>query len=719
MTAIDLDQLAELLGVSDDGMVHGCGCGIPHPPAPSSLTADRAQWERIRAALFERKGRRCLVPTPGSGYVATPGGVEVCGQPATVAGHVLARVRGGCDRPGNLRPECKPHSDSDAGRLTEDERRALNLARSLVSRGVTQREGVGSSGRVREQDPAMKVLSLSRAPGANVQVRASAAAAHPLNSDAPEVADDGRPTFPPEAVTIGEDGERRIDPDLVRVPGPDHPVWDACPWLERLREVPEGAVWPRLMTLPHPRAVGTYGPELLEVHARITRGGRLRWWQRLAAYRILEHDADGLLVWAEFIETTARQCGKSVGLRALNMHRVLKAPERWGDQLVLHTARDVSLLREVIRPAWAWAERNGLVASRNNLDPGISTGPFMTGSRWVLRAKGNAYGLGAGLAVVDEGWDVPATVVDEGIEPTTVEQTAAQIGLFSTAHRRATGLMLERRAAAILELFEPDAKLLLEWSPPGDAPRGEVSTWREASPHWSRNRERLIASAYAKVLRGESIDPEEPDPISSFDAQWLNRWPNVVKIEKPAKDEPLLPDARKIGDRWRSDRWEQLAGDAAPARDALLVVALEDDLGTGAAAAAAALTDDGRVIVGGYRFDTRREAVEWCEETAAGVDDALMLVGVSLVDDAELEDAELPIEPAGRVETGSALPLLRELVRTGQLVHDGAEEASNAVLAARVRPGTGGAAILLTGNDSTSLLRCIAWAAQRAHRDRA
>jgi hypothetical protein len=564
----------------------------------------------------------------------------------------------------------------------------------------------------------MKNPSLSRPASGNVQVRGSADAGPVGNSAALLVPRDRAVTFPAEAVTVGEDGQQRIDPDLVRVPGPDDPVWDACPWLERLRDVPAEAVWPRLMTLPHPRAVGTYGPEVLEVHARTTRGGRLRWWQRLAVYRILEHDADGLLVWPEFVDSTARQCGKSVKLRGLALWRVLKAPDRWGDQLVLHTARDVSLLREVIRPAWAWAEANGLVASRNNLDPGISTGPFMTGSRWVLRAKGNAYGLGAGLALVDEGWDVPASTVDEGIEPTTVEQLAAQIGLFSTAHRRATGLMLERRAAAILELFDPVERLLLEWSPPGSAPRGEVSTWREASPHWSRNRERLIASAYAKVLRGESVDPEEPDPIASFDAQWLNRWPNVVKIEKAARDEPLLPDARLVDGSWRSASWSALAEDATPAPETLLVVALEDDLGEGAAAAAAALTRDGRVIVGGYRFDTRREAVAWCEETAGDSLDAVMLVGASLVDDAALEEVELPIEPAGRAETSSALPLLRELVRTRQLCHDGDEGVAKAVLAARVRPGTGGAAILLTGNESTSLLRCLAWAAQRAHRDR-
>src|SRR5262245_30752288 len=37
--------------------------------------------------------------------------------------------------------------------------------------------------------------------------------------------------------------------------GPDDPVW-RVPWLEPLLDVPADAVWPRLMTVPHPQAVG-------------------------------------------------------------------------------------------------------------------------------------------------------------------------------------------------------------------------------------------------------------------------------------------------------------------------------------------------------------------------------------------------------------------------------------------------------------------------------
>src|SRR4051812_33258669 len=64
------------------------------------------------------------------------------------------------------------------------------------------------------------------------------------------------------------------------------------PWLEELRRVPGDAVWPRLMTVPHPRATGSLGAEFVG-WAEARTGGRLRWWQRLVAVRLLEHDRDG------------------------------------------------------------------------------------------------------------------------------------------------------------------------------------------------------------------------------------------------------------------------------------------------------------------------------------------------------------------------------------------------------------------------------------------
>ena len=50
----------------------------------------------------------------------------------------------------------------------------------------------------------------------------------------------------------------------------EHRAWDV-PWLDDHREVPENACWPRLMTPPHPLAVGSLvdGCGLGEVRGRI------------------------------------------------------------------------------------------------------------------------------------------------------------------------------------------------------------------------------------------------------------------------------------------------------------------------------------------------------------------------------------------------------------------------------------------------------------------
>lgn len=670
-----------------DGLPIPCGCGNPHPRVTRHLIDyDPAAWRRLRVSVLKRDSYRCQVPDPE--------GQGVCGRPANVAGHVLGRRLGGCDRSSNLRAECKPHSDSDGGVQGNDERAAMEVARTLVtmSRSVTD---PGSLGGARHMPPAMNKVSLSGGAGG-------------------KRAGQGRGGMDARSeLTGGRDASVTLDPAPLTVrntPGPDDPVWDGAPWLSELREVPSDAVWPRFMTLPHPRAVGTYGPEVVALFARMHAPRQLRWWQRLAAYRILEHDADGVLVWSEYIGTISRQGGKSWLLRVLALWRMLHGPERWGTQTVLHTGRDLGIVREVLKPAQSWGEANGLTPSRNNLEPGLSTAPHMEGSRWVIKAKHAVYGVAAGNALVDEGWDVPAVAVDEGIDPTMVEQESPQLGLWSTAHRLATALMLERRADALAELFEPVARLLLEWSTPDDIDRGDPRGWRAASPHWSAARERIVAKAYAKVLRGESLDPDEPDPIASFDAQWLNRWPRRLDLEGRVKDEPFTTD----------QAWQAcLDPDASPADDAALFVGVEDDRGEGAVAVAAALATDGRVVIGGHRFGTRREAVDWAQDTAEAVDDAVMLVGASLVDDTELEGVEVPIDPAGSAETRTALPLLRELVRLGQVAHDGGSDATRAVVTARVRPAPGGNGILLTGTESTALLRCLSWVVQRAHRDRA
>ena len=58
---------------------------------------------------------------------------------------------------------------------------------------------------------------------------------------------------------VGPDPEPEPEREGLR---PDDQRWDV-PWLEELRQVPRDATWPRLMTVPHPRAVGSLGPEFV------------------------------------------------------------------------------------------------------------------------------------------------------------------------------------------------------------------------------------------------------------------------------------------------------------------------------------------------------------------------------------------------------------------------------------------------------------------------
>ena len=119
------------------------------------------------------------------------------------------------------------------------------------------------------------------------------------------------------------------------------PRW-RVPWLKGLRRVPGDATWPRLMTVPHPAAVDSFGSEFSS-WAEGRTGKALRWWQRLSVARMLEHDDAGLLVWDTVLLSLARQLGKSWLLRELCLWRIEQG-DRFGEpQDVLHTGKDLAV----------------------------------------------------------------------------------------------------------------------------------------------------------------------------------------------------------------------------------------------------------------------------------------------------------------------------------------------------------------------------------------
>jgi hypothetical protein len=495
------------------------------------------------------------------------------------------------------------------------------------------------------------------------------------------------------------------DPDPT-TPEPTSADWDACPWLAPLLDVPADATWPRLMSPPHPDAVGSYGPEAVAwIHD--VRGVDLRWWQRLAIYRLLEHDADGLLVWMDAIVTTARQVGKSWILRELGMWRMHAADTFGGEQLVLHTGANVAVCREIQRPARRWChERKHLgYQVREANDQQEMEAP--DGSRYLLRAKAAVYGFTGDLALADEGWKLEPSLVEDGLEPTMAERENSQLVLFSTAHRLATALIPLRRAAVFAAWGRPDVRtLLLEWSAPKGTALDDRDGWRMASPHWSKARARLLEAKLARTTVGYSEDPDEDDPIQAFRSQYLNQWA-PRRLMASARTEPLADR-----DTWAhaTDLWAQ-APDGVP-----LSVACEDYYGLGAAAAAVAQMEDGRLVTWGGLFSSRADAYAWAAFTVGLRPDCTLTIGASLsVKEAAEACPRATVGRAGTTQTSGALPLMRSLLRAGGLVHSGDEDLAQQVRAVQLVPtATGGLGIAHRGIRS-DLLRATAWAVADRH----
>lgn len=500
--------------------------------------------------------------------------------------------------------------------------------------------------------------------------------------------------------------------------------WDVASWLDELREVPERAVWPRLMTLPHPRAVGSLLGEF-EVWVTHRTQRRLRWHQRLIVARLLEVDDAGRLVWDALILSMARQQGKSWLLGELVMWRLHQGARFGESQLVLHTGMNLDVCRALFLPEAEWCKRQRRQVDTGEVGEGGSSVMrwvpaydvrevnsqeeirwLEDGSQWLIRSRGATYGKTTGLGVVDEAWKVRAADVDDGIEPTTVEAEQSQLVLVSTAHRLATSLMIGRRAAALLVLDDPGAgDLVIEWSAPRDVDLADESAWRMASPRWSEKRRQLIAKKVANALAGgRSDDPNEPDPVEAVRSQWLNIWPSR-----------LTPDGR--GELlFDTGVWDAVERDVET--DGPLVFAVEDWAGIGAGVAYAGESADGLIVLGGYEFETRDAAYRWVRSVAAVRDGSMVLVGMTLRDDPQLPDFSAVVETRSGAHTRSGLSLLRELVGSGRVVQDGQGRKPGMreqMIRVRVLPADGGG-LRIVPLGRVDLVKAAAWAVAEAHR---
>jgi hypothetical protein len=493
-------------------------------------------------------------------------------------------------------------------------------------------------------------------------------------------------------------GKQLEENELVVEPigfGPDDRAWDV-PWLDELRDVPPEGCWPRLMTPPHPRAEGSLG-EAFAAFAAERMGGELRWWQRLAATRLLEVDGDGRLVWPAALVLTARQVGKSVLLRELCLWRLLQSERFAQPQTVVHVAKDRAIAAEIQRSARSWAAERPDEFPKVMSANGYELVEHASGGRWLIKSRAAVYGHSSSLVVVDEAWAVKASEVEDAIVPTLVETTSSQLLITSTANRQATSLVLGRRRAALELLDDPGAgDLLLEWSAPPDCDIQDPEMWRMGSPYWTPQRERLIAAAAERALAGDA-EGDGDDPRMAVRGQWLNEWTWPQRHD--GRGSPLLETG--IWDALRTDQ------DCVGAR---WTVALEDHYGQGGALAAAGELADGSWLLAGWECSSRAEAAARAAELIDELPRVDLVVGATLQADPDVRAVALGASAGTTALTRQAVPLLRELAAQGRVHWDPADGSELAAAVERCRVVERQTGLVITGEGRSDLIRAAAWA---------
>jgi hypothetical protein len=385
---------------------------------------------------------------------------------------------------------------------------------------------------------------------------------------------------------------------------------------------------------------------------------------------------------------------------AAAMHRMADADWFGEPQTVLHTGSDLLICREVWALGWAYADdQPGWHVLRSNGKESITA---TDGSRWLVRSQDGVYGYPAGLALVDEGWAVKPSTVDDGLEPALMERTKPQLWITSTANRRATSLMRRRMATAMAEIGDGSAAsadtLLMWWGMLEGADLANPEVWRAASPHWSGQRARMIARKLERAQLGEA-DPEDddPDPLAAVVSQYGNAWPTS---KRRAPKGAVVVTAQ---------HWAGLEVDDSPTGPPM-VAAVESWYSEGVSVALAWPLDGWRVLVKVSDHPNVPEAARAALSARAQV----VLVGKTLAGEPAFQAAA--VEAIGSRMSQTATEL-RQLIDQDVLRHDGGELLADQVGELRTARGPEGPRVV--SRHRGDAVKAAVWATARARQPRA
>lgn len=488
-----------------------------------------------------------------------------------------------------------------------------------------------------------------------------------------------------DALHIRED--LRWDPDRLA----------AYPWLTDLvRNIPDDAMPPLWMSPPAADATGSHG-EAAIWWIESSQGLTLRWWQRLAITRQLEHRADGTLCCETYIESAPRRAGKSVRMRGVGLWRLADPLDMFGEtQLVMHTGNDLATCREIQRGAWTWAEANSWTVTRANGKEAVET---PDGDRWLTRSQDAVYGYDVCLAMVDESWDVKPETVADGLEPAMLERIMPQLMLTSTAHPRTTSLMPTYLRAALTH--DDPTVIILVWGVDparlaGLTPReradllADPTLWRAASPHWTAARRDFIASKWERA-RAQKPTPDNPDPIRTFEKQYLNVW--TLDLDTSLPGEPITT----------ATSWGHLATDVPDEKPASAAIESWFEDGVSLALGRVAGT---RVVVSVSDHATVASAV--AAMRAAGFRHRVT-VGASLLNDPALAGVA---KTSGEKPVSAAVGQMSAYLREDVVRHDTGTHLTEQLLDIRITRGANGPVMKSTGR--ADAVKAAVWAISAA-----
>ena len=242
-----------------------------------------------------------------------------------------------------------------------------------------------------------------------------------------------------------------------------------------------GRIEPRLVT-PVP-AGESFGPALTAWAKRVLNIDLMEWQKRIVT-DALTVDADGDFIFREACVSTARQCGKSLVMRAVAGFMATEyAALRKEPQSVVIVAnqkrRSMALFRDVVRDL---DEKFECKVRWMNGDERIN---FPDGSSIsVVAASAHAHGMTASVLLVDEVWDISPEVVFTALRPSQIAVKNPMMMMFSTAGDQGSTVLqqLREQGIAAIDSGTQGALYFAEWSLPPDVSIEDRSYWGWANP---------------------------------------------------------------------------------------------------------------------------------------------------------------------------------------------------------------------------------------------